>query len=62
MDFAATLTLLFKDLALAYEEHEAFVAEVFGRPALLELASALQAVCDEAATRVLQRYLEARKV
>lgn len=40
-DFVAALTSLFKDVAMALEEHEAMVTETFGKHALVDVAAGL---------------------
>lgn len=62
VDFHAAVSALFKDLALALEEHEGFVREAFGSAGVLEAASGLQAECDTHGARLLARFAEARRV
>ncbi|KXZ41619.1 hypothetical protein GPECTOR_358g126 [Gonium pectorale] len=62
VDFAAALTSLFKDMALCLEEHEPLVRETFGDAALLECMAGLQAECDNAGSRILQRFSESRRL
>ena len=62
VDFVATLSLLFKDLAVALEEHEAFLRDTFGGSGVLEAASGLQLECDGHGARLLARFAEARRV
>ena len=40
-----TLTSLFKDIAVAVEQNEEFVAATFGGAAVLELVTGLQQAC-----------------
>ncbi|GAX77377.1 hypothetical protein CEUSTIGMA_g4823.t1 [Chlamydomonas eustigma] len=61
-DFVATLSLLFKDLAMTLEEHEAFIREVFGVSGVLEAVSGLQLECDSHGSRLLARFAEAKRV
>jgi hypothetical protein len=54
VDWAAALSLLFKDIGLALEEHEPLVRDTFGPSAPLELASALQVrVCSRGRVHAL---------
>ena len=61
-DFAATLTELLRDVALALDENEPFLREAFGPQAVLEAAAGLQRACDEEGTRVLQRFVQLRRL
>lgn len=62
VDFTAALTALFKDVALCLEEHEALIRETFGEGAILDVMAGLQAECDNAGSRILQRYTESRRL
>ncbi|KAF5839442.1 hypothetical protein DUNSADRAFT_727 [Dunaliella salina] len=62
IDWSAALSLLFKDLALTLESHEALVAETFGQEALLELLAGLQAECDTSGGRLIARFIEVQKL
>ncbi|KAK9819498.1 hypothetical protein WJX81_007056 [Elliptochloris bilobata] len=61
-DFATTLTELLRDVAVALDENEPFLREAFGPQAVLEAASGLQRACDEQGTRVLQRFVQLRRL
>ncbi|GIL67932.1 hypothetical protein Vafri_21202, partial [Volvox africanus] len=61
-DFAAALTALFKDVAVCLEEHEAVIKETFGEAALLDVMAGVQAECDNAGSRILQRYSDSRRL
>jgi len=61
-DFAATLTELLRDVALALDENEPFLREAFGPDAVLAAAGGLQRVCDEEGGRVLQRFIQLRRL
>jgi hypothetical protein len=61
-DFAATLTELLRDVALALDENEPFLREAFGPGAVLAAAGGLQRVCDEEGGRVLQRFIQLRRL
>ncbi|EFJ43661.1 component of oligomeric golgi complex 4 [Volvox carteri f. nagariensis] len=61
-DFAAALTALFKDVALCLEEHEGVIKETFGEAALLDVMAGLQVECDNAGSRILQRYSDNRRL
>ncbi|KAG1668624.1 hypothetical protein FOA52_001493 [Chlamydomonas sp. UWO 241] len=62
VDFNTSLSLLFKDLATALSEHEAFVGEVFGPAGVLALVAGLHAEADVHGTQLLGRFSEARRV
>uniref|UniRef100_A0A7S3RBF0 Conserved oligomeric Golgi complex subunit 4 n=1 Tax=Dunaliella tertiolecta TaxID=3047 RepID=A0A7S3RBF0_DUNTE len=62
IDWSAALSLLFKDLALTLESHEALVAETFGQEALLELLAGLQSECDTSGGRLIARFIEVQKL
>lgn len=61
-DFAATLTDLLRDVALALDENEPFLRDTFGPGAVLAAAAALQRACDEEGTRVLHRFIQLRRL
>ncbi|MEW5307113.1 MAG: hypothetical protein WDW36_009530 [Sanguina aurantia] len=62
VDFAAALSLLFKEVAVCLDNHEPIVSGVFGADAVMELVGGLQQECDVHGSKLLARFLEARKV
>ncbi|KAG2447879.1 hypothetical protein HYH02_007335 [Chlamydomonas schloesseri] len=62
VDFATALTALFKDMAVCLDEHDALVRETFGEAAVLDVIAGLQTECDNAGSRILQRFTESRRL
>ncbi|CAD7704433.1 unnamed protein product [Ostreobium quekettii] len=61
-DFVGCLTALFKDVAVAVEENEQILFEFYGENAVLDLIASLQQECDAQGSRIIQRFLEAKKL
>ncbi|KAL6746871.1 component of oligomeric golgi complex 4 [Haematococcus lacustris] len=62
VDWAAALTLIFKEVGMALEEQAGTVQDTFGPGALLDLATALQTECDAVGSRLLGRFQEAKRI
>uniref|UniRef100_A0A7S0RYR1 Conserved oligomeric Golgi complex subunit 4 n=1 Tax=Chlamydomonas leiostraca TaxID=1034604 RepID=A0A7S0RYR1_9CHLO len=62
IDWSAALAGLFKEVCMVVEEHGPLVQEQWGPSGMLEVVGGLQAECDTAGSRLLGRYLEARRV
>lgn len=56
------LSGLFRAVALAVEQDESSVVNTFGAAALLDVVVGLQAECDSQGLRMLQRFVEARRI
>lgn len=56
------LSGLFRAVALAVEQDESPIVSTFGAAALLDVVVGLQAECDSQGLRMLQRFVEARRV
>eukprot|EP00891_Asterochloris_glomerata_P008941 jgi/Astpho2/8941/Aster-02621 len=61
-DYISTLTKLFKDIATAVQDNQQWVVDTFGREALLQTVLGLQEECDIQGSRLVQRYIEDRKL
>ncbi|GMH33415.1 hypothetical protein BSKO_01249 [Bryopsis sp. KO-2023] len=61
-DFVAALSATFKSVALAVEENEEVLKQTFGVEAVLEAITSLQHECDSRGSKIIQRYLEARRL
>ncbi|KAK9907313.1 hypothetical protein WJX75_001280 [Coccomyxa subellipsoidea] len=61
-DYVGTLTNLFKDVAVAVDENEQFVAGTFGPEAAVEAILGLQQLCDQHGTKIMQRYIKFRRL
>ncbi|KAI8468195.1 MAG: component of oligomeric golgi complex 4 [Monoraphidium minutum] len=62
VDFVGAMTALFRELALAAERDEKELAAAFGPLALVDVVLAVQGECDAQGLRMLQRFLEERRV
>ncbi|WIA35384.1 hypothetical protein OEZ86_003832 [Tetradesmus obliquus] len=60
--FIDVLSSLFREVAMAVEQDEAVIQETFGAAALLDVVVGVQAECDSQGLRMLQRFVEARRV
>lgn len=60
--FIDVLSTLFREVALAVEQDEVSIIETFGAGALLDVVIGVQAECDSQGLRMLQRFVEARRV
>jgi hypothetical protein len=60
--FIDVLSSLFRDVAMAVEQDESAIQETFGAAALLDVIVGVQAECDSQGLRMLQRFVEARRV
>lgn len=60
--FIDVLSGLFRAVALAVEQDESPIVGTFGAAALLDVVVGLQAECDSQGLRMLQRFVEARRV
>jgi hypothetical protein len=60
--FVDVLSALFRAVALAVEQDEQAIVSAFGAAALLDVVLGLQAECDSQGLRMLQRFVEARRV
>ncbi|KAF6250525.1 component of oligomeric golgi complex 4, partial [Scenedesmus sp. NREL 46B-D3] len=60
--FIDVLSSLFREVAMAVEQDEAVIQETFGATALLDVIVGVQAECDSQGLRMLQRFVEARRV
>jgi hypothetical protein len=60
--FIDVLSSLFREVAMAVEQDEAAIQETFGAAALLDVIVGVQAECDSQGLRMLQRFVEARRV
>jgi hypothetical protein len=60
--FIDVLSGLFRAVALAVEQDESPIVSTFGAAALLDVVVGLQAECDSQGLRMLQRFVEARRV
>jgi hypothetical protein len=60
--FIDVLSSLFREVAMAVEQDEATIQETFGAAALLDVIVGVQAECDSQGLRMLQRFVEARRV
>lgn len=60
--FIDVLSGLFRAVAMAVEQDESSIVNTFGAAALLDVVVGLQAECDSQGLRMLQRFVEARRV
>lgn len=60
--FIDVLSGLFRAVAMAVEQDESAIVSTFGAAALLDVVVGLQAECDSQGLRMLQRFVEARRV
>lgn len=60
--FIDVLSGLFRAVAMAVEQDESSIVSTFGAAALLDVVVGLQAECDSQGLRMLQRFVEARRV
>lgn len=60
--FIDVLSALFREVAMAVEQDESSIVSTFGAAALLDVVVGLQAECDSQGLRMLQRFMEARRV
>jgi hypothetical protein len=60
--FIDVLSSLFRAVALAVEKDELAIVGTFGANALLDVVVGLQAECDSQGLRMLQRFVEARRI
>jgi hypothetical protein len=60
--FIDVLSGLFRAVAMAVEQDESSIVGTFGAAALLDVVVGLQAECDSQGLRMLQRFVEARRV
>lgn len=60
--FIDVLSGLFREVALAVEQDEQAVTSTFGAGAFLDVVVGVQAECDSQGLRMLQRFVEARRV
>lgn len=60
--FIDVLSGLFRAVAMAIEQDESSIVSTFGATALLDVVVGLQAECDSQGLRMLQRFVEARRV
>lgn len=58
----AALTRLFEAVAAYLHECAGEVTEIFGKEAIVDLAMSLQSQCDIQSRKILERYLEARRL
>ncbi|DBB16575.1 TPA: Golgi transport complex subunit 4 [Trebouxia sp. C0006] len=61
-DFISALTGLFKDIATAVEENHDLLLTNFGATFLVEFTLGLQAECDVQGSRIVQRYIDHKKL
>lgn len=61
-DFVSALTEIFRGIAEALEPNERFVTEVFGTDAFPDFAARLHAECDTHGSRLLQRFMQVRRL
>jgi hypothetical protein len=60
--FIDVLSGLFRAVALAVEQDESAIVSTFGAAALLDVVVGVQAECDSQGLRMLQRFVEARRI
>lgn len=60
--FIDVLSGLFRAVAMAVEQDESSIVSTFGAAALMDVVVGLQAECDSQGLRMLQRFVEARRV
>lgn len=60
--FIDVLSALFREVAMAVEQDEQAITSTFGAAAFLDVVVGVQAECDSQGLRMLQRFVEARRV